>query len=626
MSAPSRRRGPGSNDPAQLLPLFVFGALALAAVGVWLTLEVAAFLDSTPGPASNNPFEVSIGLFTGKTTWTGTASKVAVGVGVLLLTLATLVIALVCRALRKRVRVDAAAAHMGRGGEIASLSKRGALAAATRLSMEGQPGQLIANSVAGGQPLYASWEDVCVDIWGPRTGKTTSRAVPCIVAAPGAVLATSNKRDLVDATRDLRSDFGSRGVWVFDPQGIAGEPADWWWNPLTYVTDEVKAATLAGVLVGAAQPEGARKDAFFDSAGQSLLAALLLAAAVDGRPITDVFLWLTDPTDERPAEILKKRYPLEAAELYGHINSADKQRSGVYGTARQTAGFLRNRAATQWVTSPSQGGDPHDVRREFDPHDFVASKDTLYLLSKEGEGTSGPLVAALTVAVTEAAEQLATTQPGGRLSTPMIVVLDEAANVCRWKELPNKYSHYGSRGILLTTILQSWSQGVEVWGERGMSKLWSAANVKVYGGGVDDRDFLDRMSATIGDYERTQISSSSSRHGHTTSRQAVRERILDVSDLAALPKGRAVVFSSGNRPVLARTVPWMSSPHAEAIRASIRAHDPAAELVIAEAEQSLHEVRARESGAPLTAAATTSTTSTTSTTVSAVRPNRWLKS
>ncbi|WP_374754618.1 TraM recognition domain-containing protein [Arthrobacter sp. AFG20] len=41
----------------------------------------------------------------------------------------------------------------------------------------------------------------------------------------------------------------------------------------------------------------------------------------------------------------------------------------------------------------------------------------------------------------------------------MIGVLDEAANVCRWRELPNIYSHYGSRGIVLMTIPQSWSQG-----------------------------------------------------------------------------------------------------------------------------------------------------------------------
>ncbi len=95
----------------------------------------------------------------------------------------------------------------------------------------------------GGQQLYGSWEDMHLDIWGPRTGKTTSRAIPAILDAPGAVLVTSNKRDVVDATRDVRAVAGP--VWVFDPQGITLEEASWWWNPLSYVTDEVRAARLA---------------------------------------------------------------------------------------------------------------------------------------------------------------------------------------------------------------------------------------------------------------------------------------------------------------------------------------------------------------------------------------------
>ncbi len=34
-------------------------------------------------------------------------------------------------------------------------------------------------------------------------------------------------------------------VWVFDPQKVANEEPTWWWNPLTWVTDEEKAADLA---------------------------------------------------------------------------------------------------------------------------------------------------------------------------------------------------------------------------------------------------------------------------------------------------------------------------------------------------------------------------------------------
>jgi hypothetical protein len=62
-----------------------------------------------------------------------------------------------------------------------------------------------------------------------------------------------------------------------------------------------------------------------------------------------------------------------------------------------------------------------------------------------------------------AAAELATTLPGGCLQVPLLGVLDVAANVCRWRGLPDLYSHYGSRGIVLMTILQSWFQGTAVW-------------------------------------------------------------------------------------------------------------------------------------------------------------------
>lgn len=148
---------------------------------------------------------------------------------------------------------------------------------------------------------------------------------------------------------------------------------------------------------------------------------------------------------------------------------------------------------------------------------------------------------ALTVAVVEAAEEYATTQPGGRLSLPMVGVLDEAANVCRWRALPDLYSHYGSRGIVLMTILQSWAQGVEVWGDRGMEKLWSAANIRVYGGGVSDTRFLGDLSELAGEYELREYSATRESEfggwsGNRTVNESVRrERVLQVSDLGSMP-------------------------------------------------------------------------------------------
>ncbi|MGL5865250.1 MAG: TraG/TraD/VirD4 family protein, partial [Dermatophilaceae bacterium] len=108
--------------------------------------------------------------------------------------------------------------------------------------------------------------------------------------------------------------------------------------------------------------------------------------------------------------------------------------------------------------------------------------------------------------------------------------------------LPNLYSHYGSRGIVLMTILQSWSQGVDVWGESGMKKLWSAANVAVYSGGVKEREFLDMLSALIGDYDKRTASVSTGR-GH---------RSINHQLTANLVRGRQGGLAPNGSPLLPR--------------------------------------------------------------------------
>ncbi|WP_307962243.1 hypothetical protein [Salinispora arenicola] len=61
---------------------------------------------------------------------------------------------------------------------------------------------------------------------------------------------------------------------------------------------------------------------------------------------------------------------------------------------------------------------------------FPGSRDTLYLLSKEGAGAAAPLVAALTDAVFRTAVVHAEAA-GGRIDPPVLAVLDEAANICK---------------------------------------------------------------------------------------------------------------------------------------------------------------------------------------------------
>lgn len=468
-------------DPASILSPHNGAVLGIVAVVfalgavAWGSLKLGLAWAGTTADVPNNPLNVLLRLAAGDLAWPRQATYAAVILTAAASVAATGLVVLVLWWRRRRTRVDHAARHLGKGRDIAGTSRAAVAATADRLGVVADtPGVLLGRTVAGGAEVWSSWEDMMIEIAGPRTGKTTSRAVPAVVAAPGAVITTSNKRDILDATRGLREDVGD--VWVFDPQQVAAEPPHWWWDPLSFVVDDDTARELAQHFAFGSRPAGARADAYFDGAGLQLLAGLLLAAARGRHPVSRVYSWLTDMNNPQAEEILRAHGDVPLAEGLEAIRAApEKQRGGVFGTAQQMAQSLASSRVAPWVNPTIPG------RKQFDPHAFVRSGGTLYSLSREGAGNAGPLVTALTVAVVKAAEDLATTSPGGRLPTPLVGVLDEAANVCRWKDLPDLYSHYGSRGIVLMTVLQSWAQGVDCWGDRGMEKLWSAANRRIYG-------------------------------------------------------------------------------------------------------------------------------------------------
>ena len=92
-------------------------------------------------------------------------------------------------------------------------------------------------------------------------------------------------------------------------------------------------------------------------------------------------------------------------------------------------------------------------------------------------------------------------QAAGRMDPPLLLCLDECANIVKISDLPDLYSHLGSRGIIPVTILQSAEQGERVWGREGFATLWSAATIKVIGAGIDSAKMAEDISKLIGDHD-----------------------------------------------------------------------------------------------------------------------------
>lgn len=545
--SPASRGTTTSMDPA--FGAVLLGAMALVMVGsadVWAGAKLA-YLTAGAAVPPRNPFKLVIDLARGRFAWSKVASVWAIALGAVVVLVVVGITAVVAHHLSRRVVIDRRARLLPRNKR--SLRRYTDLGSGPSSEVPGRP--RIGLVVSGpNRVVRATWEDVVVWIAGARMGKTTSMVCPAICHAPGAVYATSNKADIVTITRDYRSNQGT--VWLFDPQGLAGADTEpgFWWNPLDVAKSVAGARMLAGLLAAAKATQGSTHDAYFAPEGEELLAMCLLAAATACLPITAVYQWLSEAKDEQAAEILHEAgFDLAATGVSGRFELPDRQRAGVFATAAKTMAFLADPMIARWVTDPGNG------RARFDAARFVRTTETFYSLSKEGPGTAGALTGALTAAVLDEAERYAATK-GGRLPVPLVCALDEVANVCRWRDLPDLYSHYGSRGIILMSFLQSWSQGVQAWGEQGMAKLWGAANIRVYGGGVSEPGFLNNVSAVCGQVDVRQPSSTwSAGSGRSVSNMTRKEAVFDTGTLAALPLGRAVVMLSGAYPVLVRTEP-----------------------------------------------------------------------
>jgi type IV secretory pathway TraG/TraD family ATPase VirD4 len=411
-----------------------------------------------------------------------------------------------------------------------------------------------------GPALYASWEDTIVAFMAPRSGKTTAMGVPYVLSAPGPVVATSIKADLWAATAGPRAARTGK-VWLFDPQHIACQPQEWWWDPLRGLAT-VEAAHRMAVHFVLTVADGRQRD-LWGPAAQELLCALFLAAAASGRSLRDVARWLDDTASPTPAELLDTAgFRALASSLRGAQHGAPETRDGIYQTARTAASCLHDDEIMRWVTAP-----PSPLPG-FSPTNFADSRDTLYLLT-ESRAAASPLIAALTDTIMRAGRRHAE-MAGGRLDPPMVLILDEAANICRIADLPDLYSHLGSRGMVPVTILQSYQQGVSVWGEPGMAALWGAATRKVIGAGIDDPRLTRDLATLIGQHD-VPVRSASYGDGRTSEQISLRRQdIMQAADIRALTPGTALLLATGARPALIKLRPWYSGPDSKHVAVAIR--------------------------------------------------------
>lgn len=450
-------------------------------------------------------------------------------------------------------RVDRMQRHLRAGNRLAPLLYPARRKEAKRLhpnAVDLPPGQKIGTLVGSSAAwVWQGWRDVAVYIFGTGRGKTSALVVRHMLEAVGAAVMTTNK---VDGVREVLAGRKRAGEqWVYDPTQVYrhNKRPDFVYDPLTAIGDLVDAQELAAIFEASTKDADSKKDAQFDSQGLDLFAYALLTAKLEGESLRKVYDWVIHQNHMELSELLERHGQLgPSMALEGLQSQPEKTRGSVYATAQRMASALANDKLLAWTSAPGV--------RKFNPEAFVRSNDTAILISRNGPGSGSAFVASLVRAIAKAGERAAAAD-GGRITTPVVFELDEAANVVRWPELPDLVSFYGSLGLILGIYFQGWDQMVRVFGTAGAGALWTTSPIRVYGGGESTQSpFLERFSKGIGTYDEWTTNHSSGRNGSTRSRSSRKVPILPADALAHLPEWRAVVDPAAAKPVLIETRPW----------------------------------------------------------------------
>ncbi|MGH9123196.1 MAG: type IV secretory system conjugative DNA transfer family protein [Acidimicrobiales bacterium] len=428
-------------------------------------------------------------------------------------------------------------------------------------------GRLVLGRVGG--RLVATEPGHSVLVFGPtQSGKTTGLAIPALLEWDGPVVATSVKDDLVGHTRAFRSGLGE--TWVFDPTGsvpAAGAPSSW--SPLVASATWSGAQRVAQAMVGATPAQTGMTDAaFWYQTAAKLLAPLLLAAERGSRPLADVVRWTNLQETEEPQLLLELAAEVEALQsLRASIGRDERLRSSIYTTL-------------ETVLAPYE--DPLVARSAehslIDPERLLKGRNTLYLCGPAHEqarvqGVFSALVGAVVHAAVARYERL------GPLDPPLLVVLDEAANIAPIQNLDQLASTGAGMGIQLVTICQDLAQLQSRYGTDRARSIANNHRAKVALSGISDIGTLDTLSGLAGEQAvRQHTMTAEHREGRRSTTTSVSYRRLAPADeLRRIPPGWGLLIYGHLAPARMALRPWYRDA---ALRRRVEAQESAAQQTI----------------------------------------------
>jgi len=403
----------------------------------------------------------------------------------------------------------------------------------------------------------------------PRSGKTTSIVVPNIVASCGPVLATSTKPDVLQVTSRGRALLGD--CMLYDPSGTVSLPKNVRriaWSPLHAASRWPGALSVAETMVLAARPGGQRgESAHWNERATALIAVAFHAGALGGTDFSRVLEAIDRrQSDDFNVPLARNGADLALNLLAGITGTDQREQSGIWSTAASVLAAYRTEAALA-----STRGLPLDVAN------FLAEPSTLYICAgSDSQRHAAPLVAGVIRDVRTAAyDRAAALSPGRPFEgPPLLLALDELANIAPLHDLPAIVSEGGSQGVVTLACLQDLTQAEDRWGRQAVGLLSLFQNKLVFAN-IADTHTLEMISKLGGEIDVVHTSETKgSRWANSLGQRASRTQTVSTRkerrfpvDVIAVGRPGSVLHAEGARLSWLGFQPWYADSDLRAVLA-----------------------------------------------------------